>query len=105
MSITSAFAFGYVRSYCGNGCEATRLSPYFRSESRSPALDLKMRPAMMLAGRRLVEIKALIYRGIKSDGTHPRATAYLLLTTDKTRDSRLLTDPIVHRMGFVRLRV
>jgi uncharacterized protein (TIGR03790 family) len=105
MSITSAFAFGYDRSYCGNGCEATRLSPYFRSESRSPALDLKMRPAMMLAGRGLVEIMALIDRGIKSDGTHPRGTAYLLVTTDKTRDSRVLTYPVVQRMGIERIRV
>src|SRR5689334_19260517 len=40
MSITSAFAFGYDTSYCADGCRPTRLSPYFNSASRFPALEL-----------------------------------------------------------------
>ncbi len=95
MSITSAFAFGYDRSYCGSGCSPTRLSAYFDSASRAPASELGIRPAMMLAGRSFPEIKALIDRGVESDGTHPRGAAYLLLTSDKTRDSRALMYPIV----------
>ena len=95
MSITSAFAFGYDRSYCGSGCSPTRLSAYFNSASRAPALELRMRPTMMLAGRSFPEIKALIDRGVESDGTYPRGTADLLLTSDKARDSRVLMYPMV----------
>ena len=99
MSITSAFAFGYDRSFCGSGCMPTRLSTYFDSPTRFPNFDLHMRPAMMLAGRAFSEVKALIDRGVASDGTYPRGTAYLLLTTDKARDSRVLTYPMVGSAG------
>jgi uncharacterized protein (TIGR03790 family) len=99
MSITSAFAFGYDHSYCGSGCMPTRLSTYFDSPSKLPNFDLHIRPAMMLAGRRFSEIKALIARGVASDGTYPRGTAYLLLTTDKARDSRVLMYPMVEGTG------
>jgi len=99
MSITSAFAFGYDRSYCADGCTPTRLSPYFNSPSLAPAFDLHMRPAMMLAGRAWPEIKALIDRGIASDGAAPRGTAYLLLTTDKARATRVLTYPAAETSG------
>jgi uncharacterized protein (TIGR03790 family) len=95
MSITSAFAFGYDGSYCGSGCSPTRLSAYFNSASRAPALELRTRPTMMLAGHSYREIKALIDRGVASDGTLPHGTAYLLLTSDKARDSRVLMYPKV----------
>ena len=95
MSMTSAFAFGYDPSYCGSGCSPTRLSAYFDSASRAPASELGVRPTMMLAGRSFSEIKALIDRGVESDGTYPRGTAYLLLTSDKARDSRVLMYPMV----------
>jgi len=88
MSITSAFAFGYDNSYCADGCRATRLSPYFNSASRFPALELHMRPTMMLAGRSFPDIKALVERGLQSDGTYPKGTAYLLTTSDRARSSR-----------------
>src|SRR5262249_42746600 len=87
MSVTTAFALGYDTSYCGKGCEPTRLSAYFRSASRAPALDLQMRPAMMLAGRSFAAVKKLIDRGVASDDAHPKGTAYLLITSDKARDT------------------
>jgi uncharacterized protein (TIGR03790 family) len=99
MSITSAFAFGFDRSYCADSCTPTRFSPYFDSPSLAPAFDLHMRPAMMLAGRGLPEIKALIDRGIASDGASPRGTAYLLLTTDKARATRVLMYPAAESSG------
>jgi uncharacterized protein (TIGR03790 family) len=107
MSMTSAFAFGYDPSYCATGCMPTRLSPYFNSPSRAPASDLHVRPAMMLAGSSLPEIKALVDRGIESDGTSPRGTAYLLLTTDKARDSRALIYPVAQRSGsaFIHIEI
>ena len=88
MSITSAFAFGYDPSFCANGCRPTRLSPYFNSASRFPASEFQMRPTMMLAGLSFPQIKALVDRGVQSDGTYPRGTAYLLSTSDKARDAR-----------------
>jgi uncharacterized protein (TIGR03790 family) len=88
MSITAAFAFGFDTSYCADGCHLTRLSPYFNSTSRFPASELRMRPTMMLAGRDFPQIKALIDRGIQSDGTYPRGTAYLVTTHDAARSTR-----------------
>jgi uncharacterized protein (TIGR03790 family) len=88
MSITTAFAFGFDPAFCASGCRPTRLSPYFNSASRFPAFELHMRPTMMLAGRSFPEIKALIDRGIESDGTYPRGTAYLLTTSDQARSTR-----------------
>ena len=88
MSITSAFAFGYDPSFCADGCRPTRLSPYFNSASRFPAYEFHMRPTMMLAGRSYPQIKALVDRGIQSDGTYPQGTAYLLSTSDKARNTR-----------------
>jgi len=105
MSITSAFAFGYDPSYCASGCTPTKLSAYFNSAS--PASELRMRPAMMLAGRSFPEIKALIDRGVQSDGTFPRGTAYLLLTADKARDSRVPVYPTVKSVtaGLVNIEI
>lgn len=107
MSITSAFAFGYDRSYCADGCTPTRFSPYFNSPSLAPAVDLHMRPAMMLAGRGFPEVKALIDRGIASDGASPRGTAYLLLTTDKARATRVLMYPAAESSGdaFIHIEI
>jgi uncharacterized protein (TIGR03790 family) len=99
MSITSAFAFGYDRAYCASGCAATRLSGYFNSPSHLPEFELHLRPAMMLAGRSFPDVKALIDRGVESDGTYPRGTAYLLVTGDKARNSRVLTYPQVESVA------
>lgn len=107
MSITSAFAFGYDPSWCAVGCKATRLSPYVNAPSRFPASELQMRPTMMLAGRSFPEIKALIDRGVASDGTYPRGTAYLLVTSDKARNSRVLMYPQVESVaaGLINIEV
>lgn len=107
MSITSAFAFGYDRAYCTTGCTATRLSAYFNSASRLPEFELHMRPTMMLAGGSFPEVKALIDRGVESDGTYPRGTAYLLLTGDKARSSRVLTYPQVESVaaGLINIEI
>jgi uncharacterized protein (TIGR03790 family) len=93
MSITSAFAFGYDTAYCATGCRPTRLSAYFNSESHAPEVELHVRPTIMLAGRSFAEIRAMIDRGVESDGTYPRGTAYLRITGDKARNSRALMYP------------
>ncbi len=94
MSITSAFAFGYDRSYCANGCAATRLSTYFNSPSRSPFDELRVRPTMMLAGRSFNDTKQLIDRGIASDASFPRGRAFLLITSDTARNTRASLYPM-----------
>jgi len=88
MSITSAFAFGYDETLCAEGCKSTRRSPYFNSSARLPFSQLRMRPTMSLAARSFENAKALIDRGILSDSTNPTGTAYLLSTSDKSRDVR-----------------
>lgn len=88
MSITSALAFGYNDKYCSANCGPTQPSPYFNSPSLEPAKDLKLRPAMMLAGTSFEQVKILIDRGVKSDQSFPTERAYLLSTSDKARNVR-----------------
>jgi uncharacterized protein (TIGR03790 family) len=88
MSITSALAFGFNQDYCSSSCGPTKLNPYFNSPSLYPASDFKMRPAMMLAGTRFDQVKALIDRGAAADYSFPTGHAYLLNTPDKARSVR-----------------
>jgi uncharacterized protein (TIGR03790 family) len=89
VSITSAFAFGQVRSGCGDTCRTTPMSPYYaRGDVRRPWSDLAMRPTMLLAATTPEAGRALIERGLAADGTAPRGTAYLLSTSDPIRNRR-----------------
>ena len=88
MSITSAVAFGFDKSFCAKGCNATRRSAYYNSDSEQPYGDLKIRPAMMLAGSSLQQVYAMIDRGVVADGMKPKATAYLMNASDKARNVR-----------------
>ncbi len=60
MSITTAFAFGFDRAFCAEGCKPTRPSPYFDSPVTLPFAQLKMRPTMAIAAVSLEQAKALI---------------------------------------------
>jgi uncharacterized protein (TIGR03790 family) len=93
MSITSAFAFGFDSRYCARGCIATQLSPYFNSPSEAPYDELHVRPAMSLAASTFEQAKALIDRGVQSDGSAPAGTAYLVVSGDTARDVRAVTYP------------
>jgi len=106
MSITSAFAFGFDEAYCSSKCGETKLSGYFHSASRAPYTDHRIRPAMMLAGRTVQDVRNLIDRGIASDRTYPTGTGYLLNTSDKHRRVRAVTfDKTVDALGAaIRLR-
>ncbi|SFW19834.1 TIGR03790 family protein [Nitrosovibrio sp. Nv17] len=88
MSLTSALAFGFDESHCAADCGPTALSPYFNSTSLQPARDFNMRPAMMLAGIRFEDVKALIDRGVAADQSFPQGRAYLAVTSDKARSVR-----------------
>lgn len=89
MSVTTAFAAGYHDSYCASGCDATKISPLFNSDSLTPRDDFGIRPCMTLGGIDFASAKALIDRGAASDQSWPdSATAYLLDTSDTARNVR-----------------
>ena len=88
MSITSAFAFGMYEEYCASGCTPTRANPYFNTWGKLPYSDLRIRPAMSIAAEDFAHAKALIDRGVQSDGKAPRGTAYLVTTSDPQRNVR-----------------
>jgi uncharacterized protein (TIGR03790 family) len=88
MSMTSAFAFGVNAGFCATGCTLTRPSPYFNSPSVRPYQDLRIRPAMSIAATDFDTAKQLIDRGIHSDSTFPKGTAYFVTTDDVPRSSR-----------------
>ncbi len=93
MSITSAFTFGFNKSYCSSNCSSTKPSSYYNSPSSAPYTNLKIRPTMALAGLNFANVKSLIDRGIEADGSHPLGTGYLLSTTDVARNVRASTFP------------
>lgn len=89
MSITSAFAFGFDRTFCADGCTTTKFSSYFNANTRTPYTDLHIRPAMSIAASSIEDARALIERGMRADGTRPKGTAYLMRTNDLHRDARV----------------
>lgn len=91
MSVTAAFALGFAAKYCAEGCKLTQPSPYFNTMTSRPHDDLHIRPAMSIAALDFAHAKALIDRGIDSDGTLPRGTAYLVATDDPSRNVRATT--------------
>ena len=98
MSITSAFAFGFHIDHCAAGCQLTRPSPYFDANTTKPFRDLGLRPAMLLAAPGVAEAKAMIARGVRSDGRWPDGKAYLLSTSDGQRNVRATSFDHVQRL-------
>ncbi len=105
MSITSAFAFGYDRAFCAEGCQWTRPSSYAGSSSAHPFDDFAMRPAMMLAATDEKQAESLIRRGVAADGSLPQGTVYLVQTTDKARSARAVMFPEVAKEFGYRIPV
>jgi uncharacterized protein (TIGR03790 family) len=92
MSLTAAFALGFdPASYCAEGCQTTKMSPYFNTRGSAPFTDFKIRPAMLLAGKDVESAKRLIDRGLRSDETWPEGKAYLQNTNDRSRNVRAET--------------
>jgi uncharacterized protein (TIGR03790 family) len=98
MSITSAFAFGFDRRWCSaKRCAPTQNSAYYDSASVAPFDKLRIRPTMSLAARDFLQAKALIDRGVASDGSRPAGSAYLVSTSDKSRNVRAGIYPLLAR--------
>jgi uncharacterized protein (TIGR03790 family) len=87
-SITSALTMGFDAAQCRNTCAVGRPSPYFNSKSHQPYTDYHMRLSMLLPTQSVEQAKALINRGIISGFRQQPASAYLLITTEKPRNSR-----------------
>ncbi len=94
MSITSAFTFGFDRSYCAKGCVLTKANPYFGSESLFPYRDFKIRPSMVIPVADFIQARALIDRGIAADRSYPKGKAYLMSTSDSARNVRAAIYPL-----------
>ena len=105
MSISSAFAFGYDLAYCAEDCSPTKTNPYFNSRVQWPFRQLNMRPTMAIAATTLESAKALIDRGVLSDGSRPAGTAYLVSTKDTARNVRSGSYPAVQGIPGRRVRV
>lgn len=107
MSITTAFAFGFDRAFCASGCASTRLSPYFDADAEQPFTALGVRPAMSIAGNTSAETRALIDRGIASDGSQPGGTAYFVISNDDRRNVRALEypDAISQALGRIKFQL
>ena len=108
MSITSAFTFGFDNAWCSERrCASTRHSPYYDYTGVTPYSDLSIRPTMSIAAKTFADAKALIDRGISSDGTLPEGTAYLMSTSDKQRNVRARDYPLTRRVmeGWLDTRI
>jgi uncharacterized protein (TIGR03790 family) len=87
-SITAALTLGFQPDLCAHTCGASRVNPYYDSNSILPYKDYGLRPAMLLPTESIELGKALIDRGVQSDGASPRGSAYFLKTSDVARSSR-----------------
>jgi uncharacterized protein (TIGR03790 family) len=98
MSITSAFAMGYRAIASGNTCndpnsQGLSPTPYAKNrDSTHPFTDLAFRPAMTIPATTMAEAQALIDRGVASDDTQPKGSAYLMNTSDQTRSARCIVN-------------
>jgi uncharacterized protein (TIGR03790 family) len=88
MSVTTAFAAGFATGFCEPGCERTRPSPLFDTEGWLPADTVGWLPAMLLPSDDETLARAVIDRGMASDGTEPGGTVYLVRTQDAARNVR-----------------
>ncbi|MEB3333263.1 MAG: TIGR03790 family protein [Synechococcaceae cyanobacterium] len=106
VSITSAFAFGRLRSSCRDTCAATALNPWFaRGDIRRPWPELGLRPTMLLAAATGQQARELFRRGLAADGSAPPGTAYLLSSSDPIRNVRAATYPAVRSLQAPGFRV
>jgi len=96
MSITSAFSLGFSKEYCAVGCKKTKPIEYYNSQSEQPYTDFGIRPSMMLSGNSVEAVKKLIDRGVTADYSRPKASAYLVSTSDKQRNVRSVNYSAIH---------
>jgi uncharacterized protein (TIGR03790 family) len=93
-SITGAITLGFDAKLCAKTCAPpSKPSRYFGSASTRPFKDYGMRLSMLLAAPSFNSAKAMIDRGVQSDGTMglrgaPPANVHLVSTSDSVRSVR-----------------
>jgi uncharacterized protein (TIGR03790 family) len=97
-SITGALTMGYDAKLCRDTGGPSRLSTYFGSASSAPWKDHHMRLSMLLAAKDADGARALIDRGVQSDGTlglrgAPPVNVHFVTTSDEVRSQRQLLFP------------
>lgn len=105
MSITTAMAAGYRSAFCEPGCADTAPNPLYDEHGWLPADTVGWLPAMLIPTGDQALARALIERGIASDGSAPRGTLYLVRTLDRNRNVRAMTYADVESELGARLRV
>ena len=97
-SITGALALGLDPELCRHTCAASQPSPYYAASTARPWSEFGLRPSMLLAAATVDQAKALIDRGVASDGSlrwrgRPPVSAMFLVTPDRARNVRMATYP------------
>lgn len=97
-SITGALTLGFDGKLCASTCASSRPSSYFGSFSTRPLPDHGMRLSMLLAAPDVAQARALIDRGVKSDGTLGLrgglpARVHFVTTPDEVRSRRQVLFP------------
>lgn len=87
-SITSAMTLGFDAAQCKKTCAPGKPSRYFNSNSVRPYTDFGIRLSMLLPTDSVEQAEALIDRGKLTGFSVPPATAYFLMTSDTSRNSR-----------------
>jgi len=91
--LAGALAMGFDEGLCGHSCAVSRRSSYFGSAATRPLAEHRMRLSMQLAARDVEGAKALIDRGVASDGTLGLrgglpAQVHFVTTSDAVRSVR-----------------
>jgi uncharacterized protein (TIGR03790 family) len=99
-AITGALTTGYDPKLCRDTGAPSRTSSYVGSASSAPWTDHRMRLSMLLAAKDVAGARALIDRGVKSDGTlglrgAPPVHVHYVHTSDEVRNQRQLLFPPV----------
>lgn len=110
-ALTGALTLGFDAALCQRtGGPPSRASRYFNSPSTQPYSDLRIRPSMLLAARDVAAAKALIDRGVASDGTlgrpdAPPVNVHFVTTSDAVRSQRQMLFPPAGRVAAYGLDV
>jgi uncharacterized protein (TIGR03790 family) len=97
-AITGALTMGYDPKLCRETGAPSRPTTYFASASSAPWKDHHMRLSMLLAAKDADGARALVDRGVKSDGTlglrgAPPVNVHFVTTSDGLRSQRQLLFP------------
>jgi len=102
-SITGAYTLGFDGGQCARTCAPGQPSAYFNSKSARPWTDHQQRISMLLPTEKVEGAKDLIDRGVAAGFRAVPATAYYLITSEKTRNTRAGFFPRAGRIPARRL--